>query len=224
MKLTKYDLYLTDVLGTLTNEDFTINQINDYMKNSLRLKKEIEQTYRCSIDDIVKRGKERRDKGERDHPEFKIFKDVWVRAAEIGYESGDIVMDIEQDAREALVELHKVGGRIRLFFSGSAGYMKSAMKGNGLDEVIERYHSDSEVGSKFEPKTYENIAKQAGISLGEMCYVTDSGKKGIKEAEAAVKALTGRVYLVDRAKRLQEGLRNGYVVVRSCNGIIGEEK
>lgn len=212
-----YTLYLTDIMGTTTPKSH-IQEIADFILNSKDTQKKICEKLgkQADIEGIIKKGLARANAGEKDHPEFKEYIKTSDMGSEIGYKSGSLKMPIFEDARAALQIIYEANGRIRVFSSGGIGGMKAGMQTAGLDEIIECYHSSSqpEIGSKYSANAYKEIAKTAGVSLRDMVYITDDAK----EADAAVSAGVGQVYLVD-PKAAETGKKNGYNVVKSYKDV-----
>lgn len=207
-----YGLYLTDVMGTTTPKK-EITDVTNFILGSESVQREVSQrTGVLDVEDIIKKGLVRSASGEKDHPEFKAYLKLWDVGAQIGYQNRALVMSLEKGVREALEQIMHAGGRIRVYSSGAVESSKLGMQSNGLDSLIEAYHSSSqkEIGSKFEAHAYQEIARQAGIDIKDMVYVTDD----VKEAKAAVEAGTGQVFLID-PKAEKVGEKDGYVVVNN---------
>jgi len=207
-----YELYLTDIMGTTTPKS-EVKKITDFILGSKEVQKQIsEKIGKKNIEEIIKKGRARSKAREKDHPEFKEYLKVYDAGAQIGYGNGDLVMSLEDDVEEALEQIHNAGGIIRIYSSGGVATSELGMKSNGLDRLIESYHSSSqpEIGSKFKPEAYREIARQVGVSVKDMVYVTDD----VKEAKAAVTAGVGRVYLIDKTAK-QTGKKDGYIVIKS---------
>ena len=165
---------------------------------------------------IFKKGIEAGEKHDKESESFKNYVEIEDHVAKVAYESGELPFPLEDDVKETLQSLNDAGGRIMIFSSSAVETTRSGMKSVGLDDLVEVYYSssDPELGSKFKPHAYETIARQSNITPDKMCYITDSPQ----EAEAAVEAGVGRVYLIDRessakCKRGEYYLINDYGLV-----------
>lgn len=206
-----YELYLTDIMGTTTPKS-EITKVTDLILDSPEMQEEISRkTGQPEIKEIISKGLERAKASQKDHPEFKAYLKVWDIGAQIGYKNGKLAMSLEEGVGEALEYIRNAGGRIRVFSSGAVESSELGMKSNGLDRLIEAYHSSSqpEIGSKFMPDAYREIARQAVVEIKDMAYVTDD----VKEAKAAVEAGVGKVFLID--KKAETGEKDGYVIVKN---------
>lgn len=207
-----YKLYLTDVMGTTTPKK-EITDVTNFILGSESVQREVGQrTGTTNIVDVITKGLARSAKGEKDHPEFKAYIKLWDVGAQIAYQSGAVKMSLESGVEEAFEQIHRAECRIMVYSSGAVETSKLGMKSNGLDRLIVAYFSSSqkEIGSKFEAHAYREIARQAGVDLKDMVYVTDD----IKEAQAAVEAGTGQVFLID-PRATQLGEKEGYVLVNN---------
>ena len=126
-------------------------------------------------------------------------------------------MPLHTDVEETIQRIHEAGGRIMVFSSATVQTSRSGMRSNGLDKLIEAYYSssDPDVGSKFSPAAYRAIARKVNVTPADVHYVTDS----VKEAEAAVEAGVGRVYLIDRESSWT-GEKDEYFIINDYRRIV----
>ena len=215
-----YELYLTDVMGTTTPKS-EVKRVRSLILSSAEIQREIKNRFgeQINIEDIVEKGAKRSEKRQKDHLEFKEYLKLWDIAAQIAYRNGYLVMALEDNVEETLERIHDAGGRIRIYSSGAVETSEFGMKSNGLDRLIEAYHSSSqpEIGSKFQPEAYREIARQAGIDIKDMVYVTDD----VQEAKSAVAAGVGKVFLIDK-NATEIGEKDGYTVINSYKQVAKE--
>jgi methionine salvage enolase-phosphatase E1 len=214
----QYDVYVTDVMGTTTPKS-EIGKVTQYILGTPSVMGDIGAKLGCSGDEIrsrIEAGLEASKKGDKDSQAFKDYLAIYDKGSVIGYNKGDITMSLENDVESALQELHDAGSRVMIYSSGAVEATQAGMKSNGLDRLIDSYFSSSqkEIGSKFKADAYNAIARAAGIKDCEMCYITDD----VNEAVAAVKAGTGRVYLIDRNAK-ETGEKDGYYVINDYHQV-----
>ena len=209
----QYEVYLTDVFGPIIPLRH-VHDLHDYLTHSTKaqeiVSKELGYEDLTSMLAIFIKGIEAGEKHDKESEAFKRYVEIEDHVAKAAYESSDLTFPLEDDVKEALQSLNDAEGRIMIFSSSAVETTRAGMKSVGLDDLIERYYSssDPEIGSKFNPRAYETIARQSNITPDKMCYITDSPQ----EAEAAVEAGMGRVYLIDRDSS-KTGRRGEYYLI-----------
>jgi methionine salvage enolase-phosphatase E1 len=210
-----YKVYLTDVFGTTTPQSELEENSVPYVIRKQDIHKEIADKLGVNseeIPQIMRMGLELGAKGDKQHPVFKQYLQAWDIGAGIGYQKREIVSSVEPDVKGALEKIVSSGAQVVIFASGAPDTTRYAMESNGLAELIKEYYSSSQknIGSKFEPEAYREIARQCGVDAVHMVYVTDTPK----EAIAAVDAGYGKVFLIDRKKTAEElGQKDGYEII-----------
>lgn len=213
----QYQAYVFDVMGT-TVPKAHLNDIYDYLTNSPTAHKAIGERFGYTPDqirDIADKGSKAGKEGNKDSTEFKQYLKIADFASATGYESGELQMDLEGDVEATIKRIKDAGGRIAIFSSGSVENSRKGMQGNGLDKYIDTYLSSDqpEIGTKVRAEGYLAVARALGISPDEMCYVNDL----VKEADAAVDAGVGAVYVIDRSGKLES--KAGYTVIDNLEQI-----
>ncbi len=139
---------------------------------------------------------------------------IWAQ----GYESGELVGHIYDDALEGLKRWQDQGIDLYVYSSGSVPAQKllfSHTKSGDLTPMFKGYF-DTKAGGKKEAESYEKIAKEIKVSVGEILFLSDS----TEEIEAAAQAGMN-VIILDREESLFEAL--GRKVVKSFDEIeLGE--
>jgi len=139
---------------------------------------------------------------------------IWAQ----GYESGELVGHIYDDALEGLKRWQDQGIDLYVYSSGSVPAQKllfSHTKSGDLTPMFKGYF-DTKMGGKKEAESYEKIAKEIKVSVGEILFLSDS----TEEIEAAAQAGMN-VIIIDREESLFEAL--GRKVVKSFDEIeLGE--
>lgn len=105
---------------------------------------------------------------------------------QLGYESGELLGTVYDDAYECMKKWHESGVRVCIYSSGSVaaqklifGYTK---RGSMLPMLSA--HFDTAVGYKQEVKSYQNIIEQLNVKPERMLFLTDI----LGEAKAAREA------------------------------------
>lgn len=210
---TKYEVYLTDVFGPIIPLRH-VHDLQDYLQHSTKaqeiVSKKLGYDDLTSVLTIFKKGIEAGEKHDKENEAFKRYVEIEDHVAKVAYESGELPFPLEADVTKTLQSLNDADRRMMIFSSSAVETTRAGMKSVGLDDLIERYYSSSnpEIGSKFKQQAYETIARQSNITPDKMCYITDSPQ----EAEAAVEARVGRVYLIDRDS-LKTGRRGEYYLI-----------
>gem|GEM_PF-3937170 len=209
-----YSVYLTDVYGTTTPFNH-VNEIREYLMKPDVSRQVSEKTGCTDIDGVVTRGLEQSKLRNKDHPDFIKYVELFEEAAILGYKAGKIRMPLEDGVLETLEQIRNLSGRVRIFSSANES-ARFGMQTNGLDSLIEGYHSsvDPAIKTKFSPEAYTEIARQIGVQPKEIVYVTDD----TKEADAAVKAGVGKVFLID--KKQAEAEKDGYTVIHDYKQVL----
>jgi len=203
-----FQVYLTDVYGTTIPFDH-VKDVRTYLMKPEVLRQVGEKTHCDDVEATLARGMEQSKLRNKDHPDFKRYVELFEEAAILGYSSGELVMPLENDVMATLEQIRNLGGRVRIFSSANES-AKLGMQTNGLDNLVEGYHSslDHSIKTKFSPEAYLEIARQIGINPKEIVYVADD----VKEVEAAVKAGYGKVFFIDRkVQKVEE--KDGYTVI-----------
>jgi methionine salvage enolase-phosphatase E1 len=209
-------LYVTDIFGTTTPFSHVKYDIVDYINHPQVMAQISEITGLEDIGGIVEKGMAKAVEGEKDHPDFKQYLKVSELAATLGYSSRELTMPLESDVEPTLADIRRMGGKVHVFSSGNNECSQTGMQTNGLDDMIDSYHSSSEeeIGSKFSSDAYKAIAQRAGVEVSNMVYVTDTPK----EATAAVEAGVGKVFLIDRTAEIQD--KEGYTIINDYHQVL----
>jgi methionine salvage enolase-phosphatase E1 len=194
-----YEVYLTDVFGPIIPLEH-VHDLEDYLQRSIKEK-----------------GIEAGEKHDKESEAFKRYVELEDHVAKVAYESGEMPFPLEDDVKKTLQRLREAMGRIMIFSSSAVETTQAGMKSVGLDDLIEAYYSssDPDLGSKFKSHAYETIARKSNITPDKMCYITDSPQ----EAEAAVEASVGRVYLIDRDSSAK-GKRGEYYLINDYGLVV----
>ena len=151
---------------------------------------------------------------------FKSYLILFDKVAEQGYRNRELDFPVFNDAREALKELAARGSKIAIFSSGGSRTTQWQMRTAGLAGIIKGYYSQSqpEIGSKYEARSYLAIARDLGVSVSDMVYVTDD----IKEAKGAVSAGVRKVYFINRAAKNEElgKQKDGYITIDDYDEVV----
>ncbi|TID20234.1 2-3-diketo-5-methylthio-1-phosphopentane phosphatase [Venturia nashicola] len=146
-----------------------------------------------------------------------------------GYEGGFIVTPLFPDVSPRLKQWKDEGLRLAIFSSGSVEAQKLFSKFVGVKEgeaggrktedlnpLFEANYDTVNAGPKMEKESYELIAKEMGLEVGEILFLSDN----VKEIQAAKKAGM-QALLVDRpgnAPLTQEDLKT-HTLVKSLDEV-----
>ncbi|QDS77014.1 hypothetical protein FKW77_006322 [Venturia effusa] len=150
-----------------------------------------------------------------------------------GYESGFIVTPLFPDVSPRLKQWKDSGLRLAIFSSGSVEAQKLFSKYVGVDQVVREGETEGQktedlnplfegnydtvnAGPKMEKGSYELIAKEMGLKVGEVLFLSDNVKEIQAAKEAGMQAL-----LVDRpgnAPLTEEDLKT-HSLVRSLDEV-----
>lgn len=224
----EFKLYVTDEAGTVTNGMDHYNRIiPDYARRP-EIQPLVEaETGISDIEQAISEGLAVRTSGDKNYkctPQFKRLLKVSGAANKIGLERGDLKLPVTDDVPETLEKLTNAGAKVRVYSSGGKdelmlGWQRTTA--GDLSQYVEEYHSSSDPATKDKksPESYKAIAQLAGISPQEMCFVTDD----VAEAEAALGAGVGKVYLINRdAKADDLGDKYGYVIIDNYAAVADE--
>ena len=215
----QFEVFLTDIFGT-TTPLMHVKELNEYLRHSGKtqesISKELGYGDGSQLMAAFKEGLDAAEQQDKDSDAFRRYIQIEDRVARVAYETGELQMPLHNDVEETVQRIHEAGGRIMVFSSATVKTSRSGMRSNGLDKIIEGYYSssDPDVGSKFSPAAYRAIARKVNVTPDEVLYVTDS----VKEAEAAVEACLGRVYLIDRESS-GTGEKDGYFLINDYRRI-----
>jgi methionine salvage enolase-phosphatase E1 len=215
-----YEVYLTDVFGPIIPLEH-VHDLEDYLQRSIKaqeiVSEELGYEDLTSMLAIFKKGIEAGEKHDKESEAFKRYVELEDHVAKVAYESGEMPFPLEDDVKKTLQRLREAMGRIMIFSSSAVETTQAGMKSVGLDDLIEAYYSssDPDLGSKFKSHAYETIARKSNITPDKMCYITDSPQ----EAEAAVEASVGRVYLIDRDSSAK-GKRGEYYLINDYGLVV----
>jgi len=213
-----YQAYVFDLMGVLISLDWRDTVIDHLTRNPT-----IREIFGGElIDHLVEKGLPHIalqkakdltfDKNNQDH---KNLRTLVIQAAMHGLREGYLIISLEDDAEETFVGLTTAGSDVYLFSSADREFMELILGPAG--PYVTSYFSGADTAAlknKYDPEMYRGIAETIGIPVSEMCYITDDPK----EAEAAVKASLGKVYLIkDEVVPVQ-----GYVSITSLLQIVEE--
>lgn len=134
-----------------------------------------------------------------------------------GYESGEIVGHIYDDAYAGLKRWKEQGIDLYVYSSGSIPAQKllfSHTKEGDLTPMFSGYF-DTTTGGKKETESYEKIAAEIGVPVTDILFLSDSTEEIAAAADAGMNVIT-----LDREEVLFDAM--GYPVVKSFDDILNE--
>lgn len=103
-----------------------------------------------------------------------------------GYEAGELEGHIYADALEGLKHWKAEGFQLYIYSSGSVAAQKLLFAHTAAGDLTPLFsgYFDTHIGSKLEEDSYTRIAREIGLSSGEILFLSDN----MGEIEAAAKA------------------------------------
>ena len=206
-----YKLHVYDFMKTIATPDLRLSA-SDCITHDTKLLDSISDFVGVPSEDIsgiIQEGEAH--SSDKSSPQFQKYRKVWMPAATHGLGNGSITLPIYDDCPSALERLAESGTRIVIYGNGPKQMFRNGMGSVGLDKHISDYYSTKSVGDKYDPGSYRKLAEREHVSVKEIVFTTDDPR----EAEAAVEAGIGKVYLIDR-KASRPGLhQKGYYVINN---------
>ena len=136
---------------------------------------------------------------------------------EVGYESGEIVGHVYDDAYAGLKRWKEQGIDLYVYSSGSVPAQKllfSHTKEGDLTPMFSGYF-DTTTGGKKETESYEKIATEIGVPVTDILFLSDSTEEIAAAADAGMNVIT-------LAREEDSFDAMGYPVVKSFDDILNE--
>lgn len=136
---------------------------------------------------------------------------------EEGYESGELIGHIYDDALEGLKRWKDQGIKLYVYSSGSVPAQKLLFghtKAGNLNSLFSGYF-DTNIGAKKDSRSYDKIADEIDTSPENILFLSDSTEEIAAASEAGM-----NVIIIDREKALFDAL--GYPIVSSFDYILNE--
>jgi methionine salvage enolase-phosphatase E1 len=120
---------------------------------------------------------------EKGSDDFNAMVKVWNAEAQETYGKGMLKFDLYQDVHGVVQRIRQSGHKIALFSSASVDGLKSAFKASTIHGFINRFFSSEDVGGKYEPGSYQKIAHDLGVSIGDMIYVSEDERESAQQLQ-----------------------------------------
>ncbi|MGB9874036.1 MAG: acireductone synthase [Hydrogenobacter sp.] len=178
---------LTDIEGTTSSLSFVKDVLFPYSKNKLRSFLEShwdDERIRAILEELFnKLGKtlsleetlELLTKWIDEDRKDTVLKEIQGYIWEEGYQKGELMGHIYQDAYEKLKEWHSRGIKLYVFSSGSVKAQKLLFSHTPYGDLTYLFsgYFDTRVGSKKDPRSYETIAKTINIEPDKVLFLSD---------------------------------------------------
>ncbi|MGC8853060.1 MAG: acireductone synthase [Hydrogenobacter sp.] len=178
---------LTDIEGTTSSLSFVKDVLFPYSKNKLRsfleshwdderIRAVLEELFNklgrtLSLEETIDLLTKWIDEDRKD----TVLKELQGYIWEEGYQRGELMGHIYQDAYEKLKEWHSRGIKLYVFSSGSVKAQKLLFSHTPYGDLTHLFsgYFDTRVGSKKDPHSYETIAKTINIDPDKVLFLSD---------------------------------------------------
>ncbi len=178
---------LTDIEGTTSSLSFVKDVLFPYSKNKLRsfleshwdderIRAVLEELFNklgrtLSLEETIDLLTKWIDEDRKD----TVLKEIQGYIWEEGYQRGELMGHIYQDAYEKLKEWHSRGIKLYVFSSGSVKAQKLLFSHTPYGDLTHLFsgYFDTRVGSKKDPHSYETIAKTINIDPDKVLFLSD---------------------------------------------------
>jgi enolase-phosphatase E1 len=111
------------------------------------------------------------------------LKELQGRIWEEGYRRGELMGEVFPDVPRAFEYWHRMGLPVGIFSSGSVLAQQLLFRHSSAGDLTSflRWHFDTAIGAKREPKSYARIVAEVGALPGEILFVSDI----VQELDAA---------------------------------------
>lgn len=178
---------LTDIEGTTSSLSFVKDVLFPYSKNKLRSFLEShwnDERIRAILEELFnKLGKtlsleetlELLAKWIDEDRKDTVLKELQGYIWEEGYQKGELMGHIYQDAYERLKEWYSRGIKLYVFSSGSVKAQQLLFSHTPYGDLTYLFsgYFDTKVGSKRDPRSYETIAKTINIDPDKVLFLSD---------------------------------------------------
>lgn len=176
--------------------------------------KEEEKNHDLSLEELIDVMLRYIDEDQKVTPLKELQGMIW----EDGYNTGELIGHIYDDALIGLKRWKKQGINLYVYSSGSVPAQKMLFghtKEGDLNNLFSGYF-DTNIGGKKDSRAYEAIAKEIDVSPENILFLSDSTDEIAAASDAGY-----NVIILDREKSLFEAM--GYTVVSSFDDILNEE-
>ncbi|SNZ11569.1 acireductone synthase [Hydrogenobacter hydrogenophilus] len=178
---------LTDIEGTTSSLSFVKDVLFPYSKNKLRsfldshwdderIRAILEELFNklgktLSLEETLELLTKWIDEDRKD----TVLKEIQGYIWEEGYQKGELMGHIYQDAYKKLKEWHSRGIKLYVFSSGSVKAQKLLFSHTPYGDLTYLFsgYFDTKVGSKKDPRSYETIAKTINIDPDKVLFLSD---------------------------------------------------
>lgn len=195
-----YRVFLFDEIDTLVPVSYAREEVIGYLKRP-DLKEKVRE--RTGIEDVavlletIKKLKKENPEKFKNDSRFRQYIDALDIGRQMAYEKKELPLTLFDDVAETLESIASARGRIGIYSSMDAATLKAGWDQTAFGRLIEQYFSAKDIATKdkLSSQSYRTIARTLRVHPEEMVYTTDTEA----EAEAAVNADVGAVYLICRS-------------------------